>query len=359
MIYLIILSITILILIDLLLLFSLKRLNIRSKNESNEVNISIVIAAKNEAENINELINQLRKLDYPPEMFEVIFVDHSSTDGTLIKMKEQTASFKNFSVISTNTSGVSGKREALSLGIQNSKYPYILITDADCRPGKNWLKSYSRKFEQGYEMLFGIAPFYQYKSLVNRVSCFENLRSSILSFSMASFGLPYSAAARNFGFSKSTFNSLKGYSKTKDTKSGDDDLLLREAVKNNMKIGVVTDPGSFVYSETKKTFSEYFRQKARHTQTSFHYLKKHQLILGFWHLLNLAFLFSPLLMVINPLFGILLPAKLLTDVSVVKLNQEKFSYDFSTVEIIYLQIIYELLLIIHFLNARFADIKWK
>ncbi|MDH3268357.1 MAG: glycosyltransferase, partial [Ignavibacteria bacterium] len=98
MIYLIILSITILILIDLLLLFSLKRLNIRSKNESNEVNISIVIAAKNEAENINELINQLRKLDYPPEMFEVIFVDHSSTDGTLIKMKEQTASFKNFSV---------------------------------------------------------------------------------------------------------------------------------------------------------------------------------------------------------------------------------------------------------------------
>ncbi|MDH3269513.1 MAG: glycosyltransferase, partial [Ignavibacteria bacterium] len=259
----------------------------------------------------------------------------------------------------TNTSGVSGKREALSLGIQNSKYPYILITDADCRPGKNWLKSYSRKFEQGYEMLFGIAPFYQYKSLVNRVSCFENLRSSILSFSMASFGLPYSAAARNFGFSKSTFNSLKGYSKTKDTKSGDDDLLLREAVKNNMKIGVVTDPGSFVYSETKKTFSEYFRQKARHTQTSFHYLKKHQLILGFWHLLNLAFLFSPLLMVINPLFGILLPAKLLTDVSVVKLNQEKFSYDFSTVEIIYLQIIYELLLIIHFLNARFADIKWK
>ena len=89
-------------------------------------------------------------------------------------------------------------------------------------------------------MLFGIAPFYQKKNLVNKISCFENLRSSVLSFSMASIGLPYTAAARNFGFSKNAFESLGGYSKTKDTKSGDDDLLLREAVKNKLKIGVVT-----------------------------------------------------------------------------------------------------------------------
>lgn len=335
------------------------RLNISSKNGSYEVNISIVIAAKNETENINELINHLRNLDYSPEMYEVILIDDSSTDDTFSRIIEQTESLNNFSILSTKTQGTTGKREALSLGIQNSKYPYILISDADCRPEKSWLRSYSRKFEQGYEMLFGIAPFYQKKNSVSKISCFENLRSSLLSFSMASIGFPYTAAARNFGFSKNAFNSLGGYSKTIDTKSGDDDLLLREAVKNKINIGVVTEPGSLVYSEAKKTFSEYFQQKARHTQTSFHYLKKHQLILGFWHLLNLAFIFSPLLMILNPLFGILLPSKLLTDFLVVKSNQKKFSYNFSTVEIIYLQMFYELLLVVHFLNARFADIKWK
>ncbi len=359
MIVLILSPITILILINLLLIFSLKRLNRDGKHESDDVYISIVIAARNEEDNINSLVHHLRKLDYPPEMFELILVDDSSTDDTLSKMRKQAESFKNFTVLSTKTLGASGKREALSLGISNAKYPYILITDADCRPEKNWLKSYSKKFVQGYEMLFGIAPLYQQKTLVNKVSCFENLRSSALSFSMSLIGLPYTAAARNFGFSKSTFNSLQGFSKTKDTKSGDDDLLLRESVKNKIKIGVVTEPGSLVYSEAKNTFSEYFQQRARHTQTSFHYLIIHQLILGIWHLLNIAFLFSLLLMMINPLFGILLPVKLLTDVSVVKLNHEKFSYDFSTVEIIYLQIFYELFLIIHFLNARFADIKWK
>ena len=359
MIILIFLSITILILVSLLLIFSLVRLNNGSKSAINEVNISIVIAAKNETKNINKLIYHLRNLDYSPEMYEVILVDDSSTDDTLSKMKGKTESFNNFSILSTKTQGASGKREALSLGIQNSKYPYILITDADCRPEINWLKSYAKKFTQGYAMLFGMAPFYQKKNLVNKISCFENLRSSVLSFSMASIGLPYTAAARNFGFSKNAFESLGGYSRTKDTTSGDDDLLLREAVKNNLKIGVVTEPGSFVFSETKKTFSEYFQQKARHTQTSFHYLKKHQLMLGFWHLLNLTFIFSPLLMILNPLFGFLLPAKFLIDIFVVKSNQKKFNYDFSTVEIIYLQVIYELLLVVHFLNARFADIKWK
>jgi len=359
MILLILLSITILYLLNLLLLFSIKRLIDKSKNENNYVNISIIIAAKNEERNINELINHLRNLDYPPELFEVILVDDGSIDQTFNELISQTESVKNFSVISTKTSGVGSKREALTLGISVSKYPHILITDADCRPEKSWLKSYSKKFRQGYEMLFGIAPFYQHLSLVNRVSCFENLRSSILSFSIASFGFPYTAAARNFGFSKSTFNALQGYSKTKATKSGDDDLLLREAVKKKMKIGTVTESGSFVFSEAKKTFSEYFQQKARHTQTSFHYLKKHQLILGFWHLLNLVFLFSPLLMIFEPFFGILLPAKLLSDVLVVKSNQKQFSYDFSVAEIIYLQFFYEFFLIIHFLNARFTEIKWK
>jgi len=359
MIYLALLSITILFILNVLIIYSLKRMNGSGKKENNPANISIIIAAKNELENIDSLIESLKNLNYPAEMFEVIFVDDNSTDGSLNKLKSKTDSINNFSVLESKTSGVNGKRAALSLGIKNSKYPYILITDADCNPQINWLNAYSRKFKLGYEMLFGIAPFYKHRNLANKASCFENLRGSLLSFSMASLGLPYTAAARNFGFTKNAFELLGGYSKTKNTISGDDDLLLREALKNKMKIGVITEIGSFVFSEAKKTFREYFKQKARHTQTSFHYLIKHQLILSFWHLLNLSFLFSPLLMFFNPLLGILLPSKLIIDFIVIKSNQKKFSYTFSITEIIYLQIFYEVLLIIHFFNARFSEIKWK
>lgn len=359
MIYLALLAITILFILNVLIIYSLKRMNSEGKKENNSVNISIIIAAKNEAENIDPLLESLKNLNYASEIFEVIFVDDNSIDGTYDKLKLKTDSLDNFSVLKSSTSGVIGKRESLSFGIKNSKYPHILITDADCRPEINWLQSYSNKFNQGYEMLFGIAPFYENKNLVNKISCYENLRSSLLSFSMASFGLAYTAAARNFGFTKKAFELLGGYSNTKDTLSGDDDLLLREAVKRKMKVGIVTETGSFVFSETKKTFKEYFQQKARHTQTSFHYIIKHQIMLGFWHLLNLSFLFSPLLMFVNPLLGVLLPAKLIIDIIVVNSNQKKFGYKFSAAEIIYLQILYEIFLIIHFFNARFSEVRWK
>jgi cellulose synthase/poly-beta-1,6-N-acetylglucosamine synthase-like glycosyltransferase len=342
-----------------LIIYSLKRLNGSGKNENNPVNISIIIAARNEAEIIDRLIDSMKSLSYSAEMFEVIIVDDNSSDETFKKLKTKTESIKNFSVLELRSLGKRGKREALNFAISKSNYPYILITDADCTPQKNWLECFSKKFQQDYDLLFGIAPFYQRNNFVNKIACFENLRGSILSFSTAFLGLPYTAAARNFGFSKKAFESLGRYSRTTDTISGDDDLLLREAVKNKMKIGVVNETDSFVYSETKKTFKEYFRQRARHTQTSFHYLKRHQIILGFWHLLNLAFLFSPLMILFNPLFGILLPSKLISDIAVVKSNQKIFGYRFSALEIFYLQIFYEIMLVFHFFNARFSKIRWK
>lgn len=328
-------------------------------NISDNLNISVIIAARNEQENVNTIIDAIHNLLYPEEDYEVIIVDDNSTDNTFEELKKKTSGTKNISIIQLSPSGQSSKRSALAFGINQAKFPFILITDADCRPQSNWLKAFSEKFLLGYDMLFGIAPFYKRKTLVSKISCFENFRNLLLSFSIASIGLPYTAAARNFGFTKKAFDKIGGYSDTKDTLSGDDDLLLREAVKRKMKIGVVTDEGSFVYSEAKKTFKEYFQQRGRHTQTSFHYLKKHQFVLGIWHLTNLLFLFSPILMIINPLLGILFAAKLIVDLIVTKSTQKEFGYKFSILEILPLQIIYEIFLIIHFFNARFGKIRWK
>ena len=331
----------------------------KTVNLSANVNISIIISVRNEKNEIKKLVDRLNNLTYLKSNFEIIIIDDNSTDSTLEELIKNTNGFQNFIIKELKSTGLSGKRNSLTLAIQHSQHPYLLITDADCRPQKYWLQAYSEKFESGYDVLFGIAPFFKEKNLVNRISCFENLRNSLFSFSMALFGFPYTSAARNMGFTKEAFNKIGGYTNTEDTLSGDDDLLLREAVKRKLKIGVVTAEESFVYSETKKSLKEYLQQRARHTQTSFHYLIKHKIILGFWHLINLLFLFSPLLIFINIWLGILLPAKLLIDLIIIKSTQKKFGYDFSIVEIIYLQIFYELLLIVHFFNARFSEIKWK
>ena len=355
----IITAIVILLILNGIITITLKKATSQSFVGSNQNSISIIIALKNEEEKIETIIASLNKLDYPAENLEVIFIDDNSTDGTYDNISEKIKGFDNFSVYQLQSENKSGKRSALELGISKSVHPYILITDADCEPEENWLKAYSIKFTEGFDFLFGISPFFREKSLVNKISSFENLRNSMLSIFAANIGLPYSAAARNFGFKKTSFEKVGGYSKTIDTLSGDDDLLLREAFKNSLKIGTVTAKGSFVFSKTKKTFKDYLNQRARHTQTSFHYLFKQQLVLGLWHLFNLLIVFSPILFFLDLYFLLLLPAKLFIDLMIVLFNQEKFSYKFSFTEVFYLQIFYELFLIIHFFNAKFGKIEWK
>ncbi|UCH65626.1 MAG: hypothetical protein JSW63_00390, partial [Ignavibacterium sp.] len=109
----------------------------------------------------------------------------------------------------------------------------------------------------------------------------------------------------------------------------------------------------------KNTFKDYFSQRARHTQTSLFYPLKQKLFLTVWHSFNIAFLLSPLLMFFNILFVLPFIVKIILDVTRAIIYQRKFTYNFKVYEVIYLQIIYELFLIVHLFNARFRKIEWK
>lgn len=331
----------------------------KNETDNKKLKFSLIIAAKNEEENIPRLIESLKKLNYPSNDFEVVIIDDNSSDRTFETVLKEIKNINNFSVYKVENKKLPAKKGALEYGVSKAQNPFILITDADCTVSPNWINSYNKRFNSGYDFLFGIAPFYQEKSLINKISCFENLRTSILTFSSALAGFPYSASARNFGFSKAAFDKLSGYKNTAETLSGDDDLLLREAVKKKMKIGVISDDDCFVLSKAKKSFSEYFKQKTRHTKTSLHYLLRHKLLLGFWHVLNIAFLFSIFLAIFNFNIIFLFLAKIFLDLIVVLLLQRKFKYHFSYIEIIYLQILYEIFIIINFFNALTKKEEWK
>jgi cellulose synthase/poly-beta-1,6-N-acetylglucosamine synthase-like glycosyltransferase len=345
--------------VNLLFYISIKKVFSEQTNQSSQQKISVVIAAKNEEKNIPALIEALNKQDYEKNLFEVIIVDDFSIDNTFTLAVELTTKLKNFKAIKAERKNLPGKKGALTEGIRKTNFDFILITDADCIPMTGWLKAFAGKFSEGYDFIFGVAPFQIENSLVNNLSCFENIRSNILTFTAALVTFPYSVAARNFGFKKSSFEKVKGYSNTTETLSGDDDLLIREAVKNKMKIGIITDKDSFVFSKTKNTLSEYLKQKARHTQTSLHYLPIHKIMLALWHLTNLIFLFSPLLIFFNLIFFSLFTIKMVTDIVVVYNLQKYFGYNFNPIKILCLQIVYELSLIFNFINAVLGKSDWN
>lgn len=321
--------------------------------------ISVIIAAKNEEHNLGKLFTSLSRLNYPDEYYEVILVDDNSTDGTYDTAKKIFRDKANFIVIRTEENDkLSHKRAALTTGIQKAKYNSIVITDADCTVTPNWLNCYADKLTE-FDLVFGTAPLIHNGSIAGRISAFENLKSHILVFVLTRIGLPYSAASRNIGFRKASFNKLNGFERTSETLSGDDDLLIREAIKNRLKIGMITSKEAFVFSNAKKSLNEYFRQKARHTSSSHHYLISRKILLAVWHFLNLAVLFSFPLSIINSIFVLPIIVKLIVDYLITNNFQYKFGYDFSPIEIVLLHIIYELTLPVHFVNSfRFKD-RWE
>ena len=191
--------------------------------------LSIVIAAKNEEKNINSLLNSLEKLNYPKENFEVILIDDNSTDKTTELIQSRISDKNNFALIYADKKKFEGKKGALTIGIENAKNNFIIITDADCKPETNWLNAIAGGLDYGYDFVFGVAPIHTGKTFVEKLSAFENLKNSYLTIAAVGLNIPYSAAARSFGFRKTSFERIGGYSNTTETLSGDDDLLIREA----------------------------------------------------------------------------------------------------------------------------------
>jgi len=352
-------AVTIILVTNIILLITFPKFNKKSEETVNYINISVIIAFKNEEKNIEPLYSALQSIDYPQDNFEVILVDDGSIDNSFQEALKTFDGKTNYLVLKAENKKYPGKKGALEIGIGRSKFTHILITDADCLPAKSWLTGYSQKFQEGYDLLFGLAPFFQMEGMINEISCFENLRSHLISFVCAKLNFPYSASARNIGFTKTAFEKVGGFSKTLETLSGDDDLLIREAVKNKLKIGIVDFENSFVLSNPKKTLIEYLNQKARHTKTSLYYLLKHQIVLGAWHLTNLLALFSLVLFFINPFFIMLFLIKFLLDSIIVFFAQYRLHYSFNLFKIPFLQLIYEIFIIINFLSSFRKSIPWK
>jgi hypothetical protein len=195
-------------------------------------------------------------------------------------------------------------------------------------------------------------------SLVSKLAAYENFRGQLLSAFSSIWGKPHSAAARSFGYTKEAFIVVAGYSNTLDTISGDDDLFIREGLRQNLKVKPFYNSGTFVFSETKKTWQEYFNQRKRHTAASTHYLPLHIVLLAFWHLINIAALFSFALCLLSCYFVLLLGVKLLFDVLIGRMFEKQFGCRFSLPEKMYLPFLYEWGLIIHFFRSLFSKQEW-
>ena len=252
--------------------------------------VSIVICAKNEAENLQQNLPHILNQDFSD--FEVILINDSSSDETLAVMEDFELQDSRVVVVNveSNERFWGNKKYALTLGIKKAKFEKLLFTDADCYPKSNqWLKEMAQGFQHGKDLVLGYGAYEKVKnSFLNKIIRFETLLTALQYFSAAKNRHPYMGVGRNLAYTSNIFYENKGFVSHMNLLSGDDDLFVNE-VANKTNTSIVYSEESFTYSKPKRTWKAWFRQKRRHVSTAKFYKKSHQFKLGLFYLSQFLF----------------------------------------------------------------------
>lgn len=262
--------------------------------------VTIIIAARNESDNLFHNLPLILQQNYPE--FEVIVVNHQSIDESYHILNAYKMQYPNLKVVEVERSRHlgNGKKLPLTLGIKAAKHEHLLFTDADCQPASNqWLSGMAGKFSDKKQIVIGYGPYKAEKGLINKIIRLDTAFIGMNYFSFALAKMPYMAVGRNMAYTKESFNSVHGFKSHYAVNSGDDDLFIQEAAKKK-NYTIQLDPKTFCHSKAKTTWRSWAQQKSRHYSTAGHYKVIKKAMLGIYPLTLLLLWISFVILMFNP-----------------------------------------------------------
>lgn len=258
---------------------------------------SVIIPARNEAQNIEACIQSIYSNNYPADFFQVIVVDDFSEDNTSVIVENLQKVYSSLKLI--RLCGIikdpinSYKKKAIETAVENSACDWIITTDADCIVPSTWLSTYNA-FIQSSPYTFVAAPVkFNYNGTV--LSLFQNLDfMSLQGISAASVSAGFHSMCNgaNLAYSKAAFYEVNGF-KDVDTIASGDDMLLMQKIKERYpgSIGYLFSSNVTVTTQPETNWKDFFNQRIRWASKATSYTdRKIFLVLLLVYVFNLSFL---------------------------------------------------------------------
>ena len=229
--------------------------------------ISMVIAIRNEEEQLTDLFKSIQDLDYPKSHYEVILVNDHSDDSSLLLMEQFKSSDPelNISIITLSEKEI-GKKAALKNAFTKTKYDIIQCTDGDCILPQYWLQHCAQAFKNPKTKLIsgGI-------KLIHDLSFFQRIQSlellSLIASGGAAIGMqkPIMSNGANMAFRKEILEINNEDVLQSHLASGDDVFLLQEVKKvyGAEAISFIKDQNYWVQTKAEPKVSEWINQRLR------------------------------------------------------------------------------------------------
>jgi cellulose synthase/poly-beta-1,6-N-acetylglucosamine synthase-like glycosyltransferase len=241
-----------------------RKINTENANNGHLPNVSVVVAARNEEENIERCVKSILELNYPKDKLEIIIADDGSTDRTaeIVSSLQKENSHLKLLKINSQVNNLKGKANALAQAIDKTTGEFIFMTDADCAVPKNWIKGMLRYFDEKTGVASGI-------TIIEDGKIFSGMQSLDWAFLLgvaAAVGKlfkPVACIGNNMVFRKKAYIECGGYQNLKFSIT--EDYALFKAIIQNGKWNYAfpVDPDTLVISKPVKTWKELYHQKKR------------------------------------------------------------------------------------------------
>ena len=235
------------------------KLAAETKGPYDEV-VSLIVPARDAADTLSPLLQDLHAQQWPKEAMEVIVVDDGSTDHTAAIVREMQKRWPGLVLISADGTG---KKAAISQGVEQARGKWIVITDADARCGPLRVQRIMESVrDKEVDMLLMPVETCSSGGLLQTLQANEQTALLGVAAGTGLQGRPLLANGANMAFRRSIFRVMGGYSG--DTwASGDDMFLLKRMLDAGRQVEYVLDPDVLVTVEAEKTFLDFWRQRLR------------------------------------------------------------------------------------------------
>lgn len=259
---------------------------------------TVIIPARNEANNIAACVQDILQQGYPSHLLEVIVIDDHSTDDTASIVQTLAQQYPNLKLLNLaqhlqGQSLNSYKKKAIEIAIGQSQGNWILTTDADCRLPQQWLQLYDAYIQQEQPaMVAGPVMFTNNNSVVQLFQLLDFISLQGITAAAVSAGYHTMCNGANLAYKKEVFYEVGQFSGIDQLASGDDMLLMYKIKqKYPQEIGYLFHQQAIVQTAPMHSWKQFINQRIRWASKADRYEDRSVFyILALVYLLNLFLL---------------------------------------------------------------------
>jgi len=230
----------------------------------NNTEVTIWVAARNEAEKLPLLLDSLVAQDFPKGQLTILIGNDQSDDDTLIVARayQEQYSYIHCIDVPDYPTHLRSKSRVLNYLARHTNSNYVLVTDADIILPPKWISTIvGHLTPKKYAMVSGITTMLG-KTIFSQIQGLDWLTALFTISLLDRFNVGVTALGNNMGFDFKVYQSIGGYEKLPASIVEDFQLYMAFRDAGHATINLY-EPSVLAITEAPSTWSDYIKQRTR------------------------------------------------------------------------------------------------